>query len=120
MQIKQTRLVDIFLIQLRDPAHHQPAGDVVGVFPGGKRRERDFGDVRRRDPPLCVLIEDRIGVLDRFPPVFRNLGDRAFDVGIHAYGDRHISPRPQGGIDTRVTVIRGIRPDQELVFLHPG
>lgn len=38
VQIKQSRLIHIFLIQLRDAADHQAPGEVFGTLPGGQHR----------------------------------------------------------------------------------
>lgn len=43
-QIKQTRLIDILFVQLRDAAHHQAAGNLLGLLLRAERGKRYLGD----------------------------------------------------------------------------
>src|SRR6266498_5096120 len=50
-----------------DAAYDQPGGDrVAGAF---ERGVCGFGDLRVGDPPLFVLVPDRLRVLDIDPPI---------------------------------------------------
>ena len=59
-----------------DAAHDQPGGDVVFLAAGGERGERDFGDVGVSNPPLLILVEDRVRMADRRPGILVDGGDR--------------------------------------------
>lgn len=57
-----------FGVEVRDPAHHQPARQLLGLLLRGER-SGDLGDLRPGDPAPGVLVEDRVGVLDGSPGV---------------------------------------------------
>ncbi len=66
------RLVGLGLgvgVQPLDPAHEQPAGDLLA----GERGAGDFGDLGVGDQSLFVVVPDRIGVLDRRTPPWPSL-----------------------------------------------
>ena len=53
-------------VEVRDPADHQPARHLVGLLLRGERGERHLGDLSTRDPAAGGLVEDGVGVLDRW------------------------------------------------------
>jgi len=77
--VEQAGLAIWFLrAQVRDPADHQPTGHPLVLATGSESSETDLGDLGPGDPRLGLFVEDRIGVLDRRPPVVADAGDRGF------------------------------------------
>ena len=74
-----------------DPPHDQPRGDLLGLDLGRERGESDLGDFSVADPALGVLIEDRVGVLDRCLPIGWDALDRLADWWKLPGGDREAS-----------------------------
>jgi hypothetical protein len=69
------------LVQVADPADHQPRGDCLALL----RRERRvlrLGDLRVGDPGAQLVVPDRARVPDRRPALFRDGGDRGADAGV--------------------------------------
>src|SRR5450759_4772732 len=95
-------------VQAFDAAHDQPGTDVLTVAAGGERGEGDLGDLGVGDPPVLVLVVDRVGVLDTHPPVVGDLGDRPGHGGVHAGGDGEPGPTGARRGDTVVVVVRRV------------
>jgi hypothetical protein len=66
-------------VEVFDPAHDQPGGDLFGFGPGAERGVGNFGDFRVGYPPLLLFVEDRVGVFDGGPRVGFDGGDRLAD-----------------------------------------
>src|SRR6266487_4551461 len=67
-------------VQALDPAHDQPAGDrMAGAFEGGVAR---LGDLRIGDPPLFVLVPDRLGVANVDPLIGGDALARCADLRV--------------------------------------
>jgi len=72
----------VFLgLEVRDPAHDQPTGHLIGCGLGGECGEGDLGDLGPGDPLPGGLVEDCVGVLDRGPRGFTDARDRSLDPG---------------------------------------
>jgi len=54
-------------IEALDPAHDEPAGDLLFRGGGRERGERGLGDLRCGDPPNLLFVPHRTWVLDRGP-----------------------------------------------------
>jgi hypothetical protein len=68
------------LVQVADPAHDQPRGDLLS-FLRGERGVFRFGDLGVRDPAAGLVIPDRARVPDRYPGLLWDGGDRRGDLG---------------------------------------
>src|SRR6266511_5720776 len=93
-------------VQAFDPAHDQPGGDrMAGAFEGGVY---GFGDLRVGDPPLLVLVPDRLRIANVDPPVGGDALTGGADLRVDAGSDREpgtIAPaRPDDllGVERRV------------------
>ena len=94
-----------------DPAHDQPAVDVLALASGGERGEGDLGDLGVGDEPLLVVVPDGVRVLDRGPCRLGNARDRCGDSGIHPGGDREPGATAAGRGDNVVGVVRAVSAD---------
>ena len=74
----------VFHVEPADSAHDQPGGDLLAATTAGERGEPDLGDLGVGDPPLLVLVVDRVRILDRGPGLLLDVGDR-FDHGVPAF-----------------------------------
>ena len=83
------------------------------VLRAGEGGVAGLGDLRVGDPPLFVLVPDRLGVADGHPRVLADGGDGAFDGCVHAHGDREPGPGPPAGPDHLLGVERRVHPDDD-------
>src|SRR6185369_1666482 len=75
-----TLAVDHDGVEVGDAAHDQPGGHLVaGVF---ERGVAGFGDLRAGDPPLLLVVPDRLRVGDLDPGVLGNRLDRPAYLGV--------------------------------------
>lgn len=81
-----------FRVQVRDAAHDKPAGYPFGFLPGAERGEGDLGELGAVDPPAGLLVEHRVGVLDRLPGIPADGRDRGLDLGVQPHRHRRIGP----------------------------
>jgi hypothetical protein len=65
----------------RRAPHHQPAGHLPGLRARDECDEGSLGDLGARDPLAGLLVEHRLGVLDRSPCVFGDGGRRGLHRG---------------------------------------
>src|SRR5665647_1056723 len=76
-----------------------------GSWVGG---EGHLSDLSVGDPPLLLVVPDRLGVLDRHPVLVVSRGDRPPHGRIHAGGDREPGTTGAGRGDDVVVVVRGL------------
>src|SRR5664280_1782633 len=98
-------------VEVGDPAHDEPPGDLVGLL---LRGERDLGDLRGRDPHLGGLVEDCVGGLDRRPRIGADGGDGRFHLRVEPDGDRDLRTGADRGADPAVSVEGRVRAQQDL------
>jgi len=68
-------------VQPLDPAHDQPAADVVALAAGGERGEGYLGDFGVREQAFFVFVPDRVRVVERDPRRLTDARDRCGDSG---------------------------------------
>ena len=96
--------------QAVDPPHDQPPVDVLCGGPAGERDVVDLGYFRVRDPPLLVLVVDRVGVADRDLRGLLDARDRPHHSRVVAGGHRKARATAAGRGDDVVVVERRVRP----------
>jgi len=100
-------------VHVLDSAHDQPGVDVFGLGLGREREVVDLGDLSVADPPLLIVVEDCVGVLDRCPGFLVDAGDGLADGLVLAGGDREAGVLSQGGDDHVVAVVGRVRPQHQ-------
>jgi len=68
-------------VQPLDPAHDQPAADVVALAAGGERGKGYLGDFGVREQAFFVFVPDRVRVVERDPRRLTDARDRCGDSG---------------------------------------
>ena len=99
-------------VQVRDSAHDQAAGDLLGCLLRGERDVGDLGDLGDRDPCPGLRVADRVRVLDRGPLICGDRGDRCLDTGVLADRDADRSTGLDRGQDHGAAVVGRVRADQ--------
>ena len=66
-------------VHVLDSARDQPGVDVFGLGLGREREVVDLGDLSVADPPLLIVVEDCVGVLNRCPGILSDAVDPLAD-----------------------------------------
>ena len=93
---------------------------MLGLAAAGERGEPDFGDLGVGDPPLLVLVVDRVRVPDRHPGLLVDAGDRLDHGRGEPGGDREPGPGAAAGGDDVVAVVGRVRPHQHASPVAPA
>ena len=86
---------------------------MLGLGLAGEGGVVDLGDLRVGDPLLAVLVEDRVGVVDRGPGLSLDAGDRLADSLVLPGGDREARVLPERGSDHVVAVVGRVGPQYQ-------